>query len=99
MTENIFAREAEWYKDYPSRLLQVILYNENDDYIEVQLFKGEDTEFDLDSCNQLEIELIEPPKDWSGPFDGLVADDMGNTEKPRHPTGRYGPADEMDQEH
>jgi len=81
MTENIFAREAEWYKDYPGRLLQVILYNEEDDYIEVQLFEGADTEFDLDSCNRLEIELIEPPEDWSGPFDDLVADDMGNTEK------------------
>jgi hypothetical protein len=98
MTENIFAREAEWYKDYLDRLLQVILYKEDDDYIEIQLFEGDVTEFDLDSWNPLEIKLIEPPDDWSGPFDDLVADDMGNTEKPMHPTDWNGPADEMDQE-
>ena len=98
MTENIFAREAEWYKDYPGRLLQVILYKEDDDYIEVQLFEGDVTEFDLDSWNPLEIELIEPPEDWSGPFDDLVAEDMGNTEKPMYPTDWNGPADEMDKE-
>jgi len=98
MTENIFAREAEWYKDYLGRLLQVILFVEDDDYIEVQLFEGEVTEFDLDSWNPLEIELIEPPEDWSGPFDDLVAEDMGNTEKPMYPTDWNGPADEMDKE-
>ena len=98
MTENIFAREAEWYKDYLGRLLQVILFVEDDDYIEVQLFEGEVTEFDLDSWNPLEIELIEPPEDWSGPFDDLVTDDMGNTEKPMYPTDWNGPADGMDKE-
>jgi len=81
MTENIFAREGDWYKDSPGRLLQVILYNENDDYIEVRSFEGEDTEFDLNSWNQLEIELVEPSEDWSGPFDDLVADEIGKTEK------------------
>jgi hypothetical protein len=98
MTENIFAREAEWYKDYLDRLLQFILYKEDDDYIEVQLFDGDVTEFDLDSWNSLEIERIEPPEYWSGPYDDLVTDDMGNTEKLMHPTDWNGPADEMDQE-
>ena len=81
MTENICARVGDWYKDSPGRLLQVILYNENDDYIEVRLFEGEDTEFDLNSWNQLEIELVEPSEDWSGPFDDLVADEISKTEK------------------
>ena len=98
MTENIFAREAEWYKDYLDRPLQVILYKEDDDYIEVQLFESDVTEFDLDSWNPLEIELIEPPEDWSGPFHDLVTDDMGNAEKPMCPTDWNGPADKMDQE-
>jgi len=41
MTENIFAREGEWYEDDLSRLLQVMLCKEDDDYIEVQLFEDE----------------------------------------------------------
>lgn len=39
MTENIFAREGGWYKDYPCRLLQLMLCKEDDDYIEVRLFE------------------------------------------------------------
>jgi len=98
MTENIFPRESEWYKDYLGRLMQVILNNEEKDYIEVQLFEGEIAEFDLDSWNQLDMERAEAPQDWSGPFDDLVADDMGNTEKPMHLTEWNGPADEMERE-
>ncbi|MGB5278525.1 MAG: hypothetical protein WBO73_07040 [Gammaproteobacteria bacterium] len=41
MTENIFTREGEWYKNYPGRLLQVVLCKEDDDYIEVRLFEAE----------------------------------------------------------
>jgi hypothetical protein len=98
MTDNIFPVEGEWYRDNIGRIMQVVAYDEDSDAIEVQLFEGEVTEFDLDSWNQLEMELIEPPEDWSGPFDDLVPDDMGNTEKPMHPTDWNGPADEMDRE-
>ena len=98
MAGNVFAGEVEWYKDSIVRVMQVVAYDESNDAIEVQLFEGEGTGFDLDSWNQLEIELIEPPQDWSGPFNDLVADDMGSTEKPMHPTDWNGPADKMDQE-
>ena len=79
MTDDIFPVEGEWYRDNIGRIMQVVAYDEDSDAIEVQLFEGEVTEFDLDSWNQLEMELIEPPEDWSGPFDDLVPDDMGNT--------------------
>jgi hypothetical protein len=98
MTDDIFPLEGEWYRDNIGRIMQVVAYDEDSDAIEVQLFEGEVTEFDLDSWNQLEMELIAPPEDWSGPFDDLVPDDMGNTEKPMHPTDWNGPADEMDRE-
>ena len=98
MTDDIFPVEGEWYRDNIGRIMQVVAYDEDNDAIEVQLFEGEVTEFDLDSWNQLEMELIAPPEDWSGPFDDLVPDDMGNTERPMHPTDWNGPADEMDRE-
>ena len=41
MTENIFAREDEWYRDYPARLLQVVPCNVDDNHIEVRLFEDE----------------------------------------------------------
>ena len=37
MTENIFAREGERYRNYPGRLLQVVRCKEDDNYIEVRL--------------------------------------------------------------
>jgi hypothetical protein len=98
MTEYIYPEEDEWYKDNIGRIMQVVACDEDSDAIEVQLFEGEVTEFDLESWNQLEVEQIEPPEDWSGPFDDLVPDDMGNTEKPMHPTDWNGPADDMDRE-
>ena len=78
--------------------MQVVAYDEDNDTIEVQLFEGEVTEFDLDSWNQPNLELVEPPEDWSEPFDDLGPDDMGSTEKSMHPTDCNGPADEVDQE-
>jgi hypothetical protein len=41
MTENIFAREDEWYRDYPALLLQVVPCKEDDDHIGVRLFVDE----------------------------------------------------------
>jgi hypothetical protein len=81
MTDNICPREGEWYQDNIGRVMPVVVYDEDNDAIEVQLLEGEVAEFDLDSRNQLDIELIDPPEDWSGPFDDLGPDDMGNTEK------------------
>ena len=98
MTRNLPPREHDWYRDESGRVMQVILFDEDDESVEVQLFEGEITAFDLQSWYELELEPIEPPEDWSGPFDDLVNDDMGNTDKVMRPTDWNGPADEMDQE-
>ena len=97
MAESLFPREGDWYKDSIGRVMQVVAYDESNDAVDVQLFEGEVTEFDFNSSNLLEIELVEPSEDWSGAFDDLVADDMGNTKKSVHPTDWNGPADEMEQ--
>lgn len=98
MTDYVFPREGEWNQDNLHRVMQVVAYDEDHDAIEIQLFEGDVTEFDLDSWNQLDIELVEPRGDWSGPFDDLVPDDISNSEKPMHPTDWNGSADEMDRE-
>ena len=38
----------------------------------------------LDTWYETELEQTAAPEDWSGPFDDLVADDFGDTEKPLH---------------
>jgi len=98
MTKHMPPREHDWYRDEAGTLMQVTLFDQDKATVEVQLFDGAITEYDLAFWNQLELQAIDPPEDWSGPFDDLVADDMGNTEKPRHPTDWNGPADEMEKE-
>jgi len=91
-------RENDWFRDESGRVMQVILFDEDDGVVEVQLFEGEITEFDLQSWYELDLEPIEPPEDWSGPFDDLIEDDMGDTEKPMRPTDWDGPMDAIDLE-
>jgi hypothetical protein len=35
---------------------------------------------DLDDWRELELELIEPPEDWTGPVDDVERDDLGYSE-------------------
>ena len=93
MIESAYPIKGQWYKDNIGRLMQAVAFDEENDAIECEV-----TEFDLDSWNQLDIGPIEPPEDWSGPFNDLVPDDMGSTEKPKHSTDWNGPADDMDKE-
>jgi hypothetical protein len=86
MTDSVFLSEGGWYQDNLNRAPHVVAYDEDNHAIEIQFFKGDVTEFAIDSWNQLNIELIEPPEDWSGPSDDLVPNDTSSTEKPMHPT-------------
>lgn len=48
--------------------------------IEIQHFDGEVEELDLDAWRELDIELAEPPENWTGPFDNIEADDVDDTD-------------------
>jgi hypothetical protein len=37
-------------------------------------------EIELDAWNELEINPVDPPEDWSGPFDGIGREEMGDVE-------------------
>lgn len=66
----------QWYRDVLGQLMQVTVFDKDAGLVEVQLFEGEVDEYDLDHWHQLELEAIDPPEDWSGPFDDLEADDL-----------------------
>jgi hypothetical protein len=48
--------------------------------IDIQSFDGDVEELDLDAWRELDIELAEPPENWTGPFDSIEADDLDETE-------------------
>jgi hypothetical protein len=59
----------DWYEDEGGQRFRVIAVDEDDDTIEVQYF-------DRDTWYQMNLQSIEEPEDWTGPFDDLEADDI-----------------------
>jgi hypothetical protein len=76
----------------------VVAFDEDAGLVEVQYFDGDVSELDLEVWRETVIEQIAAPEDWTGPFDDLEADDLGDTEKPRHPEDWDGPWNELDRE-
>lgn len=80
-----------WYQTPEGDRFKVVA--DDDDSIEIQYFNGDLAELDRDSWRELGARLISTPDDWSGPFDDLLADDFGDTEKAYHPQEHNSPVD------
>ena len=91
-------RVGTWYRDRRGRRFEVVAYDEDAGLVDVQYFDGDVSELDMDMWEELVVEAIEEPEDWSGPFDDLGTDDMGDTERPPHPEDWDGPWNEIDRE-
>lgn len=68
---------GNWYKSDDGHSFEVIAIDEDDETIEVQYFDGGIEEFEMSTWDEMQVEQIEPPEDWSGPFDDLEKDDLG----------------------
>lgn len=90
---------GNWYKNLQSKqLFEVVALDEEEDTIEIQYFDGEVGELDSESWYTLELEVSEPPEDWSGPYDDLEPDDLGDSDATMHPENWANPLDELDRE-
>ena len=71
----------QWYRHLDKGYqFHVVMVGEEEGTVEIQHFDGNLEELDLDTWNDLEIEMIEPPEDWTGPMDDIELDDLGYTE-------------------
>ena len=75
---------GKWYQDNEGHYFEIVACDD-DGAMEVQYFDGTVEEIDIDTWNQLEVTKSAPPEDWTGPFDDLEADDIGDTDKVQHP--------------
>lgn len=83
---------GNWYRNLEdTRLFEIVAMDEDDKTIEIQYFEGEIEELDTDTWGELSLELTAAPEDWTGPYDDVVSDDMGDTEEPMHPENWAGP--------
>lgn len=88
---------GSWYRNQEdNRLFEIVATDEDDGTIEIQYFESEIEELDMDTWKELRLELTAAPEDWTGPYDDLVSDDMGDTEGPQHPENWSGPINEID---
>ncbi len=72
---------SQWYRHLDKgQQFQVTAFDEDEGTVEIQHFDGDVEEVDLDEWNELEIEPIEPPEDWTGPVDDVERDDLGYSE-------------------
>jgi hypothetical protein len=87
---------GQWYCDSRGERFEVVATDGTADLIEVQYFDGTIEEFDGESWLALAVQPIGAPEDWSGPYDDLVADDMGDTERAWHPEDYNDPFDSIE---
>lgn len=68
---------GNWYHNEETGAeFEVVALDEEAQTIEIQYTDGEVEELELDGWYDLPVEMIDTPKDWTGPFDGLGTDDL-----------------------
>ncbi len=96
MTE-LLPKVGNWYRNLEDeRLFEIVAMDEEDGSIEIQYFESEIEELDMDTWEELALESVAAPEDWSGPYDDLVQDDMGDTEEVRRPKSWADPLNDID---
>ena len=89
--------EDKWYRDLvEDHVFKVVAVDIDEDTIEIQYFEGEIEELDFETWKSLMLVPIPAPEDWSGPFDGVRSDDMGDTDSPMHPHNWSDPLNEIE---
>jgi len=73
-------RIGDWYRNQQKQTFEVVAYDPGDGSIEIQYFDGDIEEIEIDVWKELVINPVDPPEDWSGPFDGIGREEMGDVE-------------------
>ena len=79
MANKFKASVHQWYLRHGSAAMFRVVAVDNGS-IEIQSFDGDIEELELEAWRDLDVELAEPPEDWTGPFDNIEADDLDDTE-------------------
>lgn len=62
-----------WHHDKGQSFMVVAIEEE---MIEIQHYDGDVEALDLDAWKEMDIDIGEPPEDWTGPVDDLETDDL-----------------------
>lgn len=87
---------GDWYGDTEDKIFEIVALDTDTNTIEIQYFDGAVEDIDIDDWYEMELESVAEPEDWSGPFDNVVRDDLGDTDFVRHPEDWSSPFDNLD---
>lgn len=78
MASRLEPEVGQWYAHRDKgQMFQVVAFDAEDGFVEIQDFDGDVDELDLDTWYSLALEPAEPPEDWTGPVDDVETDDLG----------------------
>ena len=70
--------EGNWYCRLDNENdFMVIDFNEEIGTVDIQYLDGDIEELDIEEWNEIDLEEIEVPENWTGPFDELEPGDTG----------------------
>jgi len=70
--------EGNWYHHLDNeRDFMVVNVSEITSTVDIQYFDGDIDELEIEEWEEMDLEEIEPPEDWTGPLDELDPDDRG----------------------
>ena len=69
--------EGNWYHHLDrEKDFMVLDVNKREGTIDIQYFDGDIEELEMEEWEEMDLEEIEPPEDWTGPLDDLERDDL-----------------------
>lgn len=88
---------GDWFKNANGDSFEIVACDEDDKTVEVQYFDGTVEELELDTWREMEVDLIEPPEDWSGSMD-ITREDYGVDLEQSVENAQLNPLDELDKQ-
>lgn len=89
---------GDWYRNSNGDTFEVVAWDEEDQTVELQYFDGTVEELDMDTWNELLIEAVEQPEDWSGSLD-IERDDYGVDLDQAAQNSHLNPLDKLNNDH
>jgi hypothetical protein len=72
---------GEWYENMEThQTFRVIDVDEPSGLIEIQYVDGDIGELDRAVWEELDLEWVQPPENWTMPYDAIEQDDLGYTD-------------------
>jgi hypothetical protein len=79
MATRLIPEIGHWYAHRDKgQMFQVVAFDRDDGYVEIQDFDGDVDELDLDTWFAMPLDPAEAPEDWTGPVDDVEADNVGD---------------------